>query len=122
MPRKSDRKSEVESPIKSKQQQLAQMEAQVKARLNKTQEFLEKVPALKNEAQKKQQRAIIERFNRPALIEGPVDFRLEYVAAKNTAPAKKLRKERTKAPIFTFVLLLMFVVVAYFAWKTLWQG
>lgn len=122
MSRKSDRKPNVESPIQSKQQQLAQMEEQVKARLSKTQNFLGKVPALKEEVQKKQQREIVDRFNRPARIEGPVDFRLDFVAAKNVGPAKKLRKERSKTPLVTLVLLVAFVVVAYFAWKSLTQG
>lgn len=122
MPRKSDRKPEVESPIRSKQQHLAQLEAQVKAKLSKTQTFLEKAPALKDEAQKKQQRAIVDRFNRPARLEGPVDFRLDFVAAKSAHPAKKLRKERTGFPVITIVLLAAFVLVAYFAWKSLWQG
>jgi hypothetical protein len=122
MSRKSDRKPEVESPIRSKQQHLAQLEAQVKAKLNKTQTFLEKAPALKQEVQKKQQREIVDRFSRPARIEGPVDFRLDFVAAKNLGPVKKLRKERAGFPLMTIVLLAAFVVVAYFAWKSLLQG
>ena len=122
MPRKSDRKPTVESPIQSRQQKLALQEAQLKAQLNKTQKFLEKVPALKDEVQKKQQREIVDRFNRPARLEGPVDFRLDFVAAKNAKPPKKLRKERSKAPLVTLALLVTFVVVAYFAWKSLWQG
>lgn len=122
MSRKSDRKPEVESPIRSKQQHLAQLEAQVKAKLNKTKAFLEKAPALKDEAQKKQQREIVDRFSRPARIEGPVDFRLDFVAAKNSGPAKKLRKERSGIPIITIVLLVAFLCVAYFAWKSLWVG
>ena len=122
MSRKSDRKPACESPIHSRQQQLAQQEEQVKARLNRTQQFLEKVPALKDEAQKKQQREIFDRFNRPARLEGPVDFRLDCVSAKKSATPKRLRKERSKAPLITLALLVTFVVVAYFAWKSLWQG
>ena len=122
MAKKSDRKSTVESPIQSRQQQLELQAEKLKAEINKRQEFLKKVPALKDEAQKKQQRELVDRFNRPARIEGPVDFRLDFVAAKKSAPPKKLRKERSKAPLFTFLLLVTFVVVAYFAWKSLWQG
>ena len=121
MPRKSDRKPTVESPIHSKQQQLAQMEEQIKARLNKAKAFLEKVPALKEEAQKKQQRELVDRFNRPARLEGPVDFRLHYDSGKPFVAPKKLRKERSKAPLLTLALLATFIVVAYFAWKSLWQ-
>lgn len=122
MAKKSDRKPTAESPIQSRQQQLALQEAKLKAQLNRTEEFLKKVPALKDEVQKKQQRALVDRFNRPARLEGPVDFRLDFVAAKKSSPPKKLRKERSKAPLLTFVLLVAFVVVAYFAWKSLWQG
>ena len=122
MARKSDRKPTVASPIHSKQQQLAQQEEKLKAQLNKTQKFLEKVPALKDEVQKKQQREIFDRFNRPARLEGPVDFRLDFVSAKKSAPPRKLRKERSKAPLVTLALLVTFVVVAYFAWKSLMQG
>ena len=122
MARKSDRKPTGDSPIQSKQQQLAQMETQLKAKLSKTQEFLEKVPALKNEVQKKQQREIYDRFNRPARLEGPADFRLNFVAEKKTARPRKLRKERSKAPLITLILLVTFIIVAYFAWKSLWQG
>ena len=119
MPRKPDRKPTVASPIHSKQQQLAQQEAQLKSQLNRTQKFLEKVPALKDEAQKKQQREIFDRFNRPARLEGPVDFRLDFVAAKRAKPPRKLRKERSKTPIVTLMLLVIFFVVAYFAWRAL---
>ena len=122
MPRKSDRKPEVESPIRSKQQHLAQMEAQVKAKLSKTKAFLEKAPALKDEVQKQQQREIVDRFSRPTRIEGPMNFRLDFVAAKGATPAKKLRKERSKAPIMTLLLLVAFMVVAYYAWKSLWAA
>jgi hypothetical protein len=122
MPRKSGRKPTVESPLHSKQQQLAQREAQLKAQLSKAQEFLVKVPALKDEARKKQQREIVDRFNRPARLEGPVDFRLELLAARSAKPAKKLRKERTYAPLLTLALLAIFVTVAYWAWKSIWQG
>ena len=122
MARKSERKPTGDSPIQSKQQQLAQMETQLKAKLSKTQEFLEKVPALKNEVQKKQQREIYDRFNRPARLEGPADFRLNFVAEKKHARTRKLRKERSKAPLITLILLVTFIIVAYFAWKSLWQG
>lgn len=122
MPRKTDRKLPMESPIRSRQQQLAQQEEHVKARLNQTREFLDKVPALKDEAEKKQQRQIIDRFNHPARLQGPTDFRLNFDQGKNSHPPRKLRKERSKTPLLTLLLLVTFVVVAYYAWKALWQG
>ncbi len=122
MPRKSDRKATVESPILSKQQQLAQQEAQLKAQLDETRSFLKKAPVLKDEAQKKQQQEILDRFNRPTQIEGPANFRLNFDSGKPTPPPRKLRKERSKAPLVTLALLVTFVVVLYFAWKSIWQG
>lgn len=122
MARKPDRKPTGDSPIQSKQQQLSQLEVQLKAKLNQTQQFLEKVPALKDEVQKKQQREIYDRFNRPARLEGPADFRLDFVRGKKAAAPKRLRRERSKAPLISLVLLVTFIIVAYFAWKSLWQG
>ena len=124
MAKKSDRKPTVESPIQSRQQQLAIQEAKLKAQLNKTEEFLKKVPVLKDKAQKKQQQELLTRFSGRNPVEGPVaiNFRLQNVGTKLSSPPKKLRKERSKAPLVTFVLLVTFVVVAYFAWKSLWQG
>jgi len=122
MSRKPDHKSTGASPIHARRQELEARAQQVKAKLSQTRQFLEKVPALKDEAQKKQQREIFDRFNRPARLEGPADFRLDFVAGKRSAPPRKLRKERSKAPLFTLLLLVTFLVVAYFAWKSLWQG
>jgi hypothetical protein len=123
MPRKSDRKPIGSTPLLTKkQQQLDQQAAQLKARLSEARQFLEKAPDLKKAAQLKQQREIFDRFNRPARLEGPVDFRLDYVAAKGARSPRKLRKERSKAPLVTLALLVTFVIVAYFAWKSIWRG
>jgi hypothetical protein len=122
MSRKSDRKPNGDSPIHSRQQELLQRAEQLKAQLSQTRQFLEKAPALKDEVQRKQQREIFDRFHRPARLEGPTDFRLDYVAAKHTGPTRKLRKERSKAPFITAVLLVTFAVVVYYAWRALWQG
>ena len=122
MTRKPDRKSTGASPIQTRQQELHVKAEAVKAKLSQTRQFLEKVPALKDEAQKKQQREIYDRFNRPARLEGPADFRLDFVRGKKDRPPRKLRKERSKAPLITLVLLVTFIVVAYYAWKSLWQG
>lgn len=121
MPRKTDRKPTVDSPIRSKQEQLAAMEAQVKAKLDKTKAFLDKVPALKDEVQKKQQREIVDRFNRPVRIDGPADYRLNFDRHRTFGKPAKLRKDRSLAPLLTVVLLVAFCVVAYFAWTSLAQ-
>jgi hypothetical protein len=122
MPRKTDRKSEGVPAIQTRKQELEAREAQLKAKLNQTREFLEKAPALKDEVQRKQQRALFDRFNRPARLEGPVDFQLDYVASRNVKPPKRLRRERSRIPWVTLLLTVVFAVVAYFAWKALWQG
>ena len=122
MSRKTERKSTGASPIQTRQQELDARAEQVKAKLSRTREFLEKVPVLKQEAQKKQQREIFDRFNRPARLEGPADFRLDFVRGKKSPPPRKLRKERSYAPLLTLLLLVTFIVVAYYAWKALWQG
>ncbi len=122
MARKPERKPTGATPIHARQQELDARAEQVKAKLSQTRQFLEKVPALKDEAQKKQQREIYDRFNRPARLEGPADFRLDFVRGKTTAAPRKLRKERSKTPLITLLLLVTFLVVAYFAWKSLWQG
>jgi hypothetical protein len=122
MSRKTDRKSKGLPAIQTRKQELEAQAAQLKAKLNQTREFLEKAPALKEEAQRKQQRAIFDRFNRPARVEGPVDFQLRYDASRNAAPPKRLRRERSKTPWVTLLLLAVFAVVVYFSWKALWQG
>lgn len=122
MSRKTDRKATGASPIHARQQELEAKAEQVKAKLSEMRQFLEKVPALKDEAQKKQQRAIYDRFNRPARIEGPGDFRLDFVPGKKPSPPRKLRKERSKAPLLTLALLVTFIVVAYYAWRALYRG
>ena len=122
MAKKSDHKPTVESPILQKQQQLSKREAELKAQLGKTEEFLKKAPVLKDKAQKKQQQELLTRFTRRNPVEGPIGFQFDFVRAKQFTPTKKLRKERSKAPLITFVLLAIFVVVAYFAWKSLAQG
>ncbi len=122
MPKKSDRKSSVESALDSKQQELAIREAKLKAQLGKTEEFLKKAPLLKDKAQKKVQQELLNRFTHRNPVEGPIGFQFDFLGSKQSTPPKKLRKERSKAPLITFALLAIFVVVTYFAWKSLAQG
>ncbi len=46
----------------------------------------------------------------------------DFVNGKKPPVPRKLRKERSMAPLFTLALLVTFIVVAYFAWKALYQG
>ena len=121
MPRKSNRQPGSQSPLSSKQQELEQQSVQLKAKLNQTREFLSKAPDLKAEAQRRRQRAAFDRHNRPSRIEGPPDYRLEFVSTKPFSPPRRLRKDRSKAPLVTFILLMAFAGVVYYAWGVLWQ-
>ena len=122
MPRKTDHRSQRLPAIQTKQQELDKQAAQLQAKLIQTREFLDKAPALKAAAQRKQQRAIFDRFNRPARVEGPADFQLAYDTSRNAPPPRRLRRERSKAPWITLLLLVVFAVVVYYSWKALWQG
>ena len=122
MPRKPDRKPGSQSPIQDKQRELDLRARQLKARLEQTRAFLEKAPVIKAEVTRRQQRAIFERYTRPSRIEGPADFRLELVTPKGAKPPRRLRKERSKAPIVTVVLLIALSAVVFYVWHVLWQG
>lgn len=96
--------------------------AAIKAQLAETRQFQEKAPEMRAKAVEKEQREIVSRYHRPSSIEGPADFRYELYAGRETAKPRKLRKERSKAPLLTFVLLIAFVCVVYYAVRTLWNG
>ena len=122
MPRKTAATKGSHSPIQSKKQELERHADQLRAQLSQTRDFLDKAPAMIAEVQRKQQRAIIERYHRPSPIEGPADFRLEFVRNRNTKPPKRLRRERSKAPFVTLLLLVGFCIVVYYGWHVLWQS
>jgi hypothetical protein len=122
MSRKTDRKSPPVPAIEAKKQQLEAKQAELTAKLNETRQFLEKAPALKEEVQRKEQREIFDRFNRPARLEGPVNFRLDYEGPKNPKPPRPLRGERARIPWFTLLLFAIFAVVAYYSWRSLSPG
>jgi hypothetical protein len=119
MSRRSDPSSD---PIKNRRKVLDDQAAKLKAKLNQAQNFLEKAPALKAEAQKREQQEILSTYRRPVRVEGPSDFRYELAGNKARARPPRLRKERSKQPLLTLVLLVAFVFVAIYAVRTLWQG
>jgi len=55
-------------------------------------------------------------------VEGPADFRYDLVPSKAPKKPRTLRKERSKAPLLTLVLLVTFGCVVAYAVRTLWQG
>lgn len=122
MPRKSDRKRETRSPIHDRQRELDLHARQIKEKLDATRAFLKKAPEIKAEVTRKQQRAIFERFGGPARVAGPPDIRLELVQSKTAKPPRSLRKDRSKAPLVTVLLLGIFIAVVYYAWRALSQG
>lgn len=120
MRRKPEKRPSGSSAIQKQQQELDRQAEQLRAKLDKTRQFLAKVPEIKEEVQRKQQRAIYDRFNRPARVEGAVDFKLRYVAPKSSAPPRRLRRERTKTPFVTLFLLVIFAAVVWFVFRSVW--
>ena len=122
MPPKAAARKANQTAIEAKKRELEHQTEKLRAKLSETKDFLDKAPALQAEVQRKQQRAIIERYQRPARIEGPADFRAELVGTRRYKPPKRLRKERSIAPFVTLLLLIGFCAVMYYAWRVLWQG
>ena len=122
MPRKTAATQSAPTSIQRQKQELERHAERIKQELGKTREFLDKAPALVAEAQRKQQREVIERFHRPSRIEGPADFRLELIGTRPAKPVRKLRKDRSIAPLVTLLLLAGFCAGVYYAWRVLWQG
>lgn len=120
MPRRPDRKPE--TPLDRQKKALENKAAALKVELEKTQEFKQKVPELRAKAVEREQRELLSRYHRPVSIEGPSDFRYDLYAGKQAAKPRKLRKERSKAPLLTLVLLVTLLFVAYYAVRTLWNG
>jgi hypothetical protein len=121
MPR-SDRKSNTndQTPLHKKKNALLEEAEQIKAQLKQARQFLQQAPGMKAEAQRKEQQEILNKFRRPARIEGPSDFRLELVKGRPDAKPRTLRRERSLAPMMlTVVLLAACVVVGYYAVRIL---
>jgi hypothetical protein len=109
-------------PIKNRRKALNDQAAKLKAKLEQAQQFLEKAPTLKAAAQRREQQEILSTYRRPVRVEGPTDFRYELAGTKAGARPPRLRKERSKQPLLTLVLLVAFVFVALYAVRTLWHG
>jgi len=122
MAKKPARNARNQSPIDARQKELERKQAELKAKLNHAQSIIEKAPEMKAEIQRRVQRSIFERYSRPSRIEGPADFRLEFVGQKAARPPRQLRKERSLAPFVTLLLLAAFGVVAYYAWRVMWHS
>ena len=110
------------SPLDKKQRELELKAAKLKADLQNTQQFLSKAPEMKAEVQKRQQEELVTRYQRPQRVEGPADIRYDF--RKGSAPSRRvtLRKERSKAPILTFLLMVTFSAVVIYACRVLLHG
>jgi hypothetical protein len=117
----SRRRLETQNPINRRQKALDEQTANLKAELEKLQKFQQKAPELKAEARRREQQEILSTYRRPVRLEGPSDFRYEVSATKKPKP-RKLRKERSHAPVLTLVLFVTFCCVVAYAVRTLWHG
>src|SRR5687768_4689140 len=118
----SRRRTEQPNPINRRQKALDEQSANLKAELEKLQRFQQKAPELKAEAQKREQQEILSTYRRPVRLEGPTDFRYELVGSKAKPKQRKLRKERSRAPVLTVILFVTFCCVVAYAVRTLWHG
>lgn len=111
------------NPINRRQKALEDQTASLRAELEKVRRFQEKAPEMKAEARRREQQEILSTYRRPVRVAGPLDIRYDNVTdAAATSRPRKLRKERSKAPLMTFLLLLTLGFVVFYAVRTLWQG
>src|SRR5262245_57830963 len=116
-------KQDEETPLHKKQNALKAEADQIKAKIQQARQFLQQAPGMKAEAQRKEQQEILNKFRRPARIEGPSDFRLELVGSKAQAKPRTLRHERNWGPmVLSVVLLVGCVVVFYYVLRMLQNG
>lgn len=116
------RRTDQPSPINRRQQALDEQSAKLKAELEKLQRFQQKAPELKAEARKREQQEILSTYRRPVRVEGPADHRYDAVGSRPSAKPRKMRKERSGAPVLTVVLFVTFCCVVAYAVRTLWHG
>ncbi len=110
------------TPLDAKQRELQAKADKLRADLQSTRQFLDRAPEMKAEVQKRQQHELVQRYQRPQRVEGPADVRFDL--RKGSTPSRRvtLRKERSKAPILTFFLMLAFSAAVIYACRVLLQG
>ncbi len=125
MSRRTERqtKNQDTTPLDKKKSALSAEADQLKEKLQQARRFLQDAPNMKAEAQRKEQQELLNRFRRPARVEGPSDFRLELVNGKGGSKPRTLRRERSLVPMLTTVFLLVACsVVLYYAVRVLQHG
>ncbi len=122
MSRRPTTQPKAATPLDNKQRELQAKADSIRADLQNTRQFLDRAPVMKAEVQKRQQHELVQRYQRPQRVEGPADIRFDL--RKGSTPARRvtLRKERSKAPILTFILMLMFSAAVIYACRVLLQG
>jgi hypothetical protein len=95
------------NPINRRQKALDEQTANLKAELEKNPEVPAESARAKAEARRREQQEILSTYRRPVRLEGPSDFRYEVSGGKKAKP-RKLRKERSSAPVLTLVLFVTF--------------
>jgi len=116
MPRRTDRNTNKDAtPLDNKKKALLAEADQLKAKLQQARRFLQDAPSMKAEAQRKEQQELLNRFRRPARVEGPSDFHLEMVGTRPVGKPRTLRRERSLVPLLTtiFLLIACAVVLTY---------
>ncbi len=120
--RKEKSKEKDPTPLDQKTIALKAEAEQLKAKLQQARRFLQEAPGMKAEAQRKEQQELLNKYRKVARIEGPADFRLELVNGRAATKPRRLRHERTGAPVVTVLLLIACCVVFYYAMHVLRQG
>lgn len=111
-----------ETPLDRQRKALEAHEHSLRTELAKNQQIQQKLPDLRQQALEREQREIISRFSRPVSIEGPADYRYDLCPDQKVKKVRKLRAERSVAPLLTIVLVVTLVCVAYYAVRTMWNG
>lgn len=121
MPSKASAKKGSPSVIQTQKQELERRAQRLQEELQRTQNFLKEAPQLIAKRQQQEHRERIAKHQQPPRLDHPGDFRVEFIGKPKGKPPK-LRKERSIAPFVTLLLLVAFVFVFYYGWRTLWQG
>lgn len=117
-------KKSVPTPLDEKARALAEQEAKLRAEMEKHRRLIEKAPEIARERQKRQRDEFV---NRASRNEGRTASRVALKDPRyelnNTIPARQrsLRSERQRGRLLFFVLLMIFVAVAYWGYYTFTQ-
>jgi hypothetical protein len=122
MSRRTSR-SDDNSPIRSRQQELAAQEAKIRAELEVKKKFIEEAPKRHAQAEERRRQEIASKYGRPTRIDRPIDHKFDLHAGRKPTRTPVLRRERQHGSKLLFVgLLISFGLVLYYAWRVLLHG